>query len=139
MIWVAYRAGGVHFDVDAFLIARAIAADRIWHRGEARGKNVHATSGFSLGLPDAGTAAAAVHIVETFLERERAWLSALPAIGANQEIDLGFALRSPESIFPSLTVPAALLAKLGRVGIDLVMTGYPDCTESHLPDANVDG
>ena len=74
-----------------------------------------------------------LHIVEMFVERERAWLSALPAIGVKQEIDLGLSVPSPGSICSTLTVPAALLAKLDGVGIDLVMTGYPDCTETRVP------
>ncbi len=126
---VHFRVSGPDLDVDALIVrARPSGAHEIWRRGELVGDEgqVARTSGLQVEIVDAADDGAVADAVETFLDAEASFLAAVAAF-ANDETPavLSCALWVAADEPVTLTLPAALLARLAAAGVTVDVTGYP--------------
>ena len=95
-------------------------------RGPGDEGHVARTSGLQIDLVDAAEDGSVVDAVETFLETEQAFLRAASAVaGDDAPAVLSCALWVAAVEPVTLTLPAALLARLAAARITVEVTGYP--------------
>jgi len=121
------RVSGEAFDVDTFLGRfSTLRPDRVWHRGEARlGGRVSKGSGFSLVLAETEDTTSAATRVGAFLSERGELFVELAKCGASSTVDFSLEVGAPERFTESIRFPPDLLALLGRLGLELEVTGYP--------------
>jgi hypothetical protein len=126
---VHFRVSGPELDVDALVArARPAGAHEVWRRGELVGEEGHVarTSGLQIEMVDASDDAAVAEAVEAFLDAEAGFLGVVATVAADETpATLSCALWVGGDEPVTLTLPAALLARLGAAGIAVEVTGYP--------------
>ena len=130
------RAGGVDFDVDAFLATSSLKAIGVRRRGELRlASNPdgprHERSGFTadVSVKEWNDLPGEIEDAKAFLAEhgtELLRLRSFPGVGG-LELDFPVHLRigTNQIVVQSDRLPADLLLAAGRVGVDIVITIYP--------------
>ncbi len=127
LVSAVFRAAGEAFEPEPLLTHLGRRPDRVWRRGrvDRRGRT-QATSGFSLSVVEAGSAAALQEALTHFVTSQVEFLRAIHKAGGACEVDFGLMV-GPEGTI-SFHLDAALLALLAAEGIAVHVTGYP-CTD----------
>ena len=126
---VHFRVSGPELDVDALVArARPAGAHEVWRRGELMGDEGHVarTSGLQIDLVDAADDGAVADAVEAFLDAEEAFLKVVSGIVDDETpavLSCALWVAAVEPV--TLTLPAALLARLAAARITVEVTGYP--------------
>ena len=126
---VHFRVSGPELDVDALIArARPAGAHEVWRRGELVGDEgqVARTSGLQIEIVDASDDAAVADAVEAFLDAEAEFLGALAAVADDETpamLSCALWVGGDEPV--TLTLPAAVLARLGAARIAVEVSGYP--------------
>ena len=126
---VHFRASGPDFDVDALVAAaRPTGAHEVWRRGEFVDDEGHVahTSGLQIELVDASEEADVPAAIESFLDTELRFLTALAGMMSDDShavVSCALWVLGDEPV--SLMVSPALLGRLGAAGLSLEVTGYP--------------
>ena len=126
---VHFRVSGPEFDVDALVAAaRPTGAHEVWRRGELVGDEGHVahTSGLQIELVDASEEDDVPAAIETFLDTEVPFLSALVRVTSDEThavVSCALWVLGGEPV--SLTLPSLLLTRLAAAGLSFEATGYP--------------
>lgn len=129
---VHYRISGPSLDVDALLAAaRPSGAYEVWRRGDALDQGHQArTSGVQIEVIDHDEAADVVEAIDTFIDAESAFLSAVRRFASEEtQSVLSCALWVYGDEPVSLALPVETLRSLAQAGVTLEVSGFPRSDE----------
>jgi hypothetical protein len=118
------RASGEGIDPKRLLAKHSRHVDRVWLKGELdRRGRTQTTSGFSLSIAEAHSAAELREAVRTRLATEARLLRDLHEAGATCELDFGVMVPSEGTV--GFLLDAELLSLLAADGIAVRVSAYP--------------
>jgi hypothetical protein len=127
------RIWGKALDIDAFLAAIPLRAAATHRRGESRfprtkpGGTLNQVSTINVGVSDADFSdlSAQLEDARAFLREHMEHLRAARSYPGVEGLVLDFPVQKRDALVQSDTFPAALLAEMGSLGIDLEISLYP--------------
>jgi hypothetical protein len=141
-----FRAGGVNFDVDAFLAASSLEAISIRRKGEFRFLTKpdgprHGRSGFTadVSVKEWSDLPGQIEDAKAFLTEHRTELRRLRSFPGVEILELDFPMNlrigTNRIVVQSDRLPADLLLTAGGGGVDIVITNYPPSTDGESSPA----
>lgn len=137
------RAGGVNFDVEAFIAGTWLVIDSSWRKGEQRlsrsktPDKVNASSGVCIvaSLADFAELARQIEDAILFLGRNLASVQRLSSFSGVEGVVLDFGAEIHPSAWASFTFPVELLRLAGEAGVAVSLSIYPAEEEEEESDA----